>query len=121
MSSILEDIRLTVGPGDGSDVFDRDLKLSINSAIADLLDVGVHNGNAFIVTGEAETWEQLLDDGIQEEDAKTFVMLQTRLIFDPPANGTVLQAYKDQSEKCLWKVRERIMLKKQKEAEANGQ
>lgn len=121
MSSILQDIRLTVGPGDGSDVFDRDLKIALNAAIADLLDVGVHNSQAFVVTGDSETWEQLLDDGIQEEDAKTYVMLQTRITFDPPANGTVMQAYKEQSEKCLWRVRERLLIKRELEAEANGE
>lgn len=120
MSSILDDIRQTVGPGDGSDVFDRDLKIALNAAIADLLDVGVHNSAAFVVTGDSETWEQLLDDGVQEEDAKTYVMLQTKITFDPPANGTVMQAYKEQSDKCLWRVRERIMLKRQKEADASG-
>lgn len=121
MSSILQDVRMTVGPGDGSDVFDRDLKIYLNGAIADLLDVGVHNSSAFVVTGESETWEDLLTDGVDEEDAKTYVILQTRILFDPPANATVLTSMKEQSEKCLWRVRERIMLKRQKEAEANGE
>lgn len=113
MGSILVDIRKAVGPGDDAEVFDDQLKMEINTAIADLLDVGVHDSVPFRVTDESETWEDLLGQEVFLDDAKTYVEIQVRLVFDPPANGTILQSLERQAAKCIWKVQERLAIKRQ--------
>ena len=103
--SILRTIRKMIGPAEDYQYFDTDLIIHINSAFSRLCQLGVGPEVPFRITGEDETWSEFMCEGYQEE-IKTYVYLKTRLIFDPPANGSVVSTYKEEIEKLEWLLKE---------------
>lgn len=103
--SILRTIRKMIGPAEDYSYFDTDLIININSAFSRLCQLGVGPEIPFRITGEDEVWSDFMDDGYQEE-IKQYVYLKTKLIFDPPANGSVVSTYKEEIEKLEWLLKE---------------
>lgn len=107
--SILGDIRsLLVGdPEDTS--FDLDLMFAINTALNNLTDVGVGPKEGFQVTGDTQTWDSFLGN-IENNDTnkrillnrvKTYVELETRIIFDTPNSSYVLEALQKKADEAF--------------------
>ena len=46
-----------------------------------------------------------MDDGYQEE-IKQYIYLKTRMVFDPPASGTVAKSYEEQIAMLEWTLKE---------------
>jgi hypothetical protein len=103
--SILKTIRKMIGPAEDYEYFDTDLIININSAFSRLCQLGVGPTRPFKITGEDEVWTDFIDDGYQEE-VKQYVYLKTKLIFDPPANGGVVNLYQQEIEKLEWLLKE---------------
>lgn len=103
--SILKTIRKMIGPAEDYNYFDTDLIININSAFSRLCQLGVGPSEPFKITGEDERWTDFIPDGYQEE-IKTYVYLKTKLIFDPPASGTVVNLYQQEIEKLEWLLKE---------------
>lgn len=102
-NSILSDIKKLIGLTDEYDCFDTDLIIHINSAISVLKQLGVGK-KAFRITGYDECWDELLD-GVEELDfVKTYIYLKCRLVFDPPTNGSVLEAIKSEIKEYEWRA-----------------
>ena len=96
--SILKSIRQRIGPSAGYDVFDNDLIVLINSAFSRLRQLGVGPDYPFYIEDEDAEWSDFMEDGEMEE-IKDYVYLSVKIIFDPPANSGVLNAYKEQIAK----------------------
>lgn len=103
--SILKTIRKMIGPAEDYTYFDTDLIININSAFSRLCQLGVGPSEPFKITGEDECWTDFMPDGYQEE-VKQYVYMKTRLIFDPPASGTVVNLYQQEIEKLEWLLKE---------------
>lgn len=103
--SILLTIRKMIGPSVSYDVFDADLIVNINSAFSRLCQLGVGPTAPFKISGENETWDDFSSSNYQEE-IKQYVYLKTKMIFDPPASSTVLNAYEKQIEMLEWTLKE---------------
>jgi hypothetical protein len=103
--SILKTIRKMIGPAEDYEYFDTDLIININSAFSRLCQLGVGPTRPFKITGEDEVWTDFIDDGYQEE-VKQYVYLKTKLIFDPPANGSVVNLYQQEIDKLEWLLTE---------------
>ena len=104
-TSILKTIRRMIGPSEDYEYFDTDLIIHINSAFSRLCQLGVGPEIPFRITGEEEEWTDFMDDGFQEE-IKQYVYLKTKLIFDPPSNGSVVSAYNEQIDMLEWTLKE---------------
>lgn len=104
--SILITIRNMIGPSASYDVFDIDLIIHINTAISRLAQLGVGPRPPFKIRDEAATWDDYLGDSELYEDVKQYIYLKTRLIFDPPESGTVMNAYKEQIDTLEWTLKE---------------
>lgn len=105
--SILKDIRGAVGLTEDNEEFDTDLKIHINAAIGKLNQNGV--GNTLLVNNDTVTW----DDFINPEQTKgnelsslipLFVMLSTKIIFDPPPPSSV-EYYSKNADEILWRLK----------------
>lgn len=96
--SILKSIRQRIGPSASYDVFDNDLIVLINAAFSRLRQLGVGPKYSFYIEDESAEWSDFMDEGEMEE-IKDYVYLSVKLIFDPPTNGNVLNAYKEQLTK----------------------
>lgn len=103
--SILKTIREMIGPAEDYTHFDTDLIININSAFSRLCQLGVGPEIPFRITGEDEVWTDFIDNGYLEE-IKTYIYLKTKLIFDPPANGSVVNLYQQEIEKLEWLLKE---------------
>lgn len=96
--SILKSIRQRIGPSADYNVFDNDLIVLINSAFSRLRQLGVGPDYPFYIEDEDAEWSDFVEDGEMEE-IKDYVYLSVKIIFDPPANSGVLNAYKEQIAK----------------------
>lgn len=104
-NSILMTISQMIGPSASYDVFDLDLIISINAAFSRLCQLGVGPEIPYKITGPENTWDEFMDDGYQEE-IKQYIYLKTRMVFDPPASGTVAKSYEEQIAMLEWTLKE---------------
>lgn len=104
-NSILKTVRQMIGPSASYDVFDLDLIISINAAFSRLCQLGVGPELPYKITGPENTWDEFMDDGYQEE-IKQYIYLKTRMVFDPPASGTVAKSYEEQIAMLEWTLKE---------------
>lgn len=107
-TSILKTIKKMIGGDVDSEDFDIDLIVAINSAISTLYQLGVEtlklNGNVFSISGEEETWENLIGEYKYIDMIKGYVYQRVRLIFDPPQNSFLVKAIEDQIKETEWRI-----------------
>jgi hypothetical protein len=106
-NSLLEDIRAAVGLERTVSDFDTDLLMYINSAIGTLNQNGV--GNDLLVTDDSVTWIDLQNpDQIAGNKyfkmVPLFVMLSTKILFDPPPPSNVLY-HQNAIDQALWRLK----------------
>lgn len=104
--SILESIRRMIGPSDTYNVFDADLIVHINAAFSRLCQLGVGPETPFRITDDTQTWDEFIQDKGYQEEVKQYVYLKVKMIFDPPASGTVVNVYNEQINMLEWTLKE---------------
>lgn len=102
--SILKTIKSLLGPDDNYDVFDTEIVIFINGAISTLTQLGIGPPNGFRITGETETWEDFLGEYEDLESVKTYIYMKVRLVFDPPDNSTVMNAFQEACKELEWRL-----------------
>ena len=101
--SILNSIKKIIGLDSAYDAFDTDIIIHINSVLMLLNQLGV-GVDGFSITGSTETWGDFLGDESKLHMAKSYVAMKTRLVFDPPTNGTVMEALKQSISEFEWRL-----------------
>lgn len=102
--SILTSIKKMLGIDDEYTPFDVDILIHINSAFMTLCQMGIGPKEGFNVTGYEDTWSDFLTNKVMLGGVKTWVYLQVKMLFDPPTNSFVMDAYKTQAEQILWRL-----------------
>lgn len=105
--SILATIKKKIGGYTEDDTFDEELITNINTALSILTQLGVGPADGFFITGEGETWNDLLGPHSKPaklQMVKDFVYLQVKMIFDPPQVGGVINAYQQQLDMLTWRL-----------------
>lgn len=76
--------------------FDAQLMVHINTFLRRLnqLGVGVEN---FSITSAEQTWGDFLTNEAKYKQAKEYVFLRTKMLFDPPSSGTAAKSYEEVS------------------------
>lgn len=92
MESILTSIKKMLGITEEYDHFDPDIIMHINSVFMILNQLGVGPEKAFFIEDDTATWADFLGDPTQLQIVKSYMNLKVKLLFDPPANGTVVQS-----------------------------
>ncbi len=104
--TILTSVKQMLGLQEDYTPFDRELVMHINSVLMILnqLGVGVENFRITLTqtAGEdpqwvsTETWANFLGTGYtgDKEAVKSYVYTKVKLLFDPPASGTLMESYK---------------------------
>lgn len=93
MISILSSTKKLLGIEDEATQFDTDIKIGINSALMILNQIGF---DSFIVSDKEDTWGDFLGEVDDCEAVKSYVYLKTRLMFDPPSNSSLIEAFERQ-------------------------
>lgn len=108
MESILNTIKKMLGSISSYTAFDDDIIVCINSAFSTLHQLGIGPKNGFAIHGENEKWSDFFSEGIPEvhwyESIKSYIYLKVKLTFDPPLNGSILEAYKEQLKELEWRM-----------------
>lgn len=102
--SILKSIKSLLGSDADYDVFDLDILIFINSAISTLTQLGIGPPAGFKITGDSETWSDFIGDYNDIESVKAYIYMKVRLLFDPPSNATVLNAYQKACDEYEWRL-----------------
>lgn len=106
-TSILKTIRKMLGGGDlGDEIgpFDTDLIVHINTYLQVLSQLGVGKED-FQITGLSETWDDFYDgDSVLLSMAKTYLYAKVKLAFDPPSNGSLIQALKEIADETEFRL-----------------
>lgn len=92
MDSILTSIKKMLGIAEEYEHFDMDLIIHINSALSILTQLGVGPSRGFSIKDKYATWEDFIPAGANLETVKSYVYLKVRLLFDPPANSSVIES-----------------------------
>lgn len=99
--SILTSIKKLLGIPEEYEAFDQDLIIHINTMLTRLYQVGVGVPN-FSIADKSATWDQFLIDESKYQQAKTYVYIRVRLLFDPPQSGAANEAFKETLRELEW-------------------
>lgn len=102
--SILNSIKKLIGGIDENDhAFDTDIIMFINSQFAVLYQLGVGD-NGFTIEDDSTTWSDYLPNMDDVEMIKSYIAIQVKLLFDPPASAALLEAYKNKAAEYEWRI-----------------
>ena len=103
MSSILDDVKHTLGLLPSDHAFDSDVTLHINTVFGILHQIGVGPNEGFMITGSTETWDEFVDDP-RLNAVKSYMFLRVKLMFDPPQVGFVISSMDRQIDMLEWRL-----------------
>jgi hypothetical protein len=104
MESILTSIKKLLGIEEEYKHFDTDIILHINTTFTTLTQLGVGPKDGFLIADEMETWDRFLEGATNLEAVKTYVYLQVKLLFDPPASSSVIEAINRKIGELEWRL-----------------
>lgn len=104
--SILDSIKHLLGITKDNTVFDSDIALHINTALANLISMGVGPQEGYQITSSANVWGEFLgnESPLLIQNAKTYVFIKVKLVFDPPINNAVIEAFNAQAKEIEYRV-----------------
>jgi hypothetical protein len=105
--SILSSVKKVLGIAEDYTIFDLDIILHINSALATLTQLGIGPEDGFMIEDSSTTWDQFLvdsDNRIKLNNVKTYICLRVRLWFDPPQTSFMNEAFERQLSELEWRI-----------------
>ena len=102
--SILKTIKQLIGCPDDFEQFDLDLIVHINSAFATLTHLGVGPKEGYRIIGADNVWSEFEDNAQKLSLIKDYVYIKTRLLFDPPTSGSLMDILKEQLKEMEWRL-----------------
>ncbi len=107
MSSILSDIKRSLGVEPDVDEYDVDILMHLNSTLAVLYQVsGTNSGSVPYVTDDSVEWDALIDPTGQTAMIRSYIHISVRLLFDAPNTSFAINALKEQKTEYEWRLRE---------------
>ena len=104
MESILTSIKKLLGVQKEHNHFDPEIIVHINSVIMGLTQMGVGPAEGFSIKDDVATWDEFIPDNNQFEAVKTYIYLKVRLVFDPPASATIIEAMNRSISELEWRL-----------------
>lgn len=104
--SILLSIKKLLGIDPSMDMFDLDISMSVNSALANLNQIGIGPYEGFFVTGPSETWTEFLSINNMSvlQNVKQYVYIWAKRVFDPPGATNHLAALDNTIKELEWRI-----------------
>lgn len=103
-SSILASVKKLLGLQEDYTVFDLDVIMYINAALATLKQLGVGPIDGFVITNYESVWSDFLGDEKGLNLVQPYVGLKVRMAFDPPATSFHLDAMKAQLSEYEYRI-----------------
>lgn len=102
--SILSTVKQFLGLSEDISAFDNQLIVLINSAFSTLTHEGVGPEDGYEVKDSSDVWENFISDIKRLGLVKQLIPLKVKIVFDPPVNSSVLQAYERQIQELEWRL-----------------
>lgn len=103
-SSILVTVRTSLGILPDFTDFDQELLVVINSALMAVSQLGIGPEGGFSIEDDTAEWADLFDGVSNIEATKSYVILKSRLEFDPPGTSFLMEAYKRQLDELGFRL-----------------
>ena len=104
-NKILDDVKVGIGLMPEYTAFDEILTIHINTVFTILTQLGVGPSGGFRLSTGGETWSEYLPDGFENfESVKSYICLKVRLLFDPPASSTHMNAINEAVKELEWRL-----------------
>lgn len=103
-NSILDSVKAQLGICEEDTSFDKELIIHINSVLAHVTQIGVGPSEGFAITDSSEQWDQLIQDSMTLQNVKSFVFLRVKLLFDPSASATIMNAQEAMAKEMEWRL-----------------
>lgn len=120
MESILTSVKKMLGIADEYTHFDPDVIMNINSALMTLTQLGIGPEEGFSICDDTSTWIEFIGDSKKVEAVKTYVFIQVKLVFDPPASAAVISSYERKAQELEWRLNVAVDPAQREEAIQNG-
>lgn len=102
--SILDTVKKGCQLAPNYDAFDADIIIHINGVFFFLNQLGVGPKEPFQIEDRSDSWDDFTDDPIMQNAVKSYMIMRVKLVFDPPTNGTVMQALRDNIKELEWRL-----------------
>ena len=106
-TTILQDVKNSIGinPDVEDPVFDASIVMHINSAIAELAELGVREQGKFTVENRGEAWSEYLGDDLKYLTSlvKEYICTYVKLYFDNNS-GTMNSALEEQKNRLEFRI-----------------
>lgn len=102
--SILDSTKAALGIVPDYDAFDNQLIMYINTTFSTLHQLGVGPDEGFFIEDNTATWTDFLEGKRLLNMVITYVHMNVRLMFDPPANSFATTAMKEQMKELEWRI-----------------
>lgn len=102
--SILISTKKILGLAPDYTVFDLDIITHINTALTTLTQLGVGPAEGFMIEDDEAEWGDFLSEDLMLNQAKTYVYLKVRLVFDPPVTSFAIAAFEKQIQEIEWRL-----------------
>ena len=102
--SILTSIKKLLGITEEYEHFDQDLIMHINSVFMILTQMGVGPEDGFNISSKKTTWSEFTKDDKKIEAVKSYVYMKVKLLFDPPASSSVMEAMNRAINEFEWRL-----------------
>ena len=104
MENILSSIKTLLGVEQNATAFDAELMMHINAAISELIQGGVGPQDGSFTADENTNWDEFSDNINVVSHSKEYVYCKTRLIWDPPSNSFICDAFNKRAEETYWRA-----------------
>ena len=106
--SILNSIKKLLGLPEDYTPFDQDVIIHINTFLGVLNQMGVGK-SGFHIEDEDETWGDFLGHhSASLHEAKTYVYLRVKMVFDPPSSSMAADAIKSNIDELGWRLNVKV-------------
>ena len=102
--SILTSIKKLLGITEEYTNFDADIIMHINTVFMTLKQLGIGPKEGFMIEDDSLSWEEFVEDSKKYTAIKTYIYLKVKIVFDPPVNSTVMEAYKQTINELEWRL-----------------
>ena len=104
MESILTSVKKMIGITGEYIEFDPDIIMHINTVFMILNQLGVGPETVYHIEDDRDEWNDFLPPGQQLEMVKSYMSLRVKVLFDPQANGTVMQSINQAISEMEWRL-----------------
>lgn len=106
-TSILNDVKQSIGIVPDYEVFDPQLIICINSVFSTLHQLGCGPSEGFSIEGPETEWGAYVKTD-RLNFIRSYVIMKVHLMFDPPTSSIAMEALKQQCEEYEWRIRSEV-------------